>query len=136
MAVMMMISSVLMAENVLISAWIAPAAYYSKNPVSAARRRAASASSSTSHSQLNALAEEQTFDGVALRDGRPLETTGNVLLVKLKDTLTATQGGILLPDQAKEKPTEGVVVAAGPGRVHPHTAVRMDHPIRPGLSVL
>jgi len=36
-----------------------------------------------------------------------------------------TAGGILIPDTAKEKPTEGEVVAAGPGarsedgRVHP-----------------
>jgi chaperonin GroES len=27
-----------------------------------------------------------------------------------------TRGGIILPDTAKEKPQEGVVVAAGPGR--------------------
>ena len=28
-----------------------------------------------------------------------------------------TKGGIILPDTAKEKPVEGTVVAAGPGRV-------------------
>ena len=60
----------------------------------------------------------------------------NLLLVKLKDTLTATGGGILLPDQSQEKPTEGLVLAAGPGRVHPHTGVRLENPIRPGVSVL
>ena len=41
-----------------------------------------------------------------------------------------------LPPQAKERPTEGVVVAAGPGRLHPHTGVRIQNPVKPGDSVL
>jgi len=56
--------------------------------------------------------------------------------VKVRDTLTATEGGILLPDQSKERPTEGLVVAAGPGKVHPFTAVRIHNPIKEGMSVL
>jgi chaperonin GroES len=61
---------------------------------------------------------------------------GNIVLVKVKETLTATSGGILLPDQAKERPTEGVVVCAGPGKIHPFTAKRIDNPIKAGMSVL
>lgn len=36
--------------------------------------------------------------------------------------------------QAKEKPTEGEVVAAGPGRQHPETAVLMPMPVKPGKA--
>ena len=61
---------------------------------------------------------------------------GNAIFVKVKDTLTATSGGILLPDQAKERPTEGLVVASGPGKIHPHTGVRITNPIPEGSSVL
>jgi len=60
----------------------------------------------------------------------------NNILVKVKDTLTATSGGILLPDQAKERPTEGLVLEAGPGMLHPFTGVRIPNPIKAGMSVL
>lgn len=43
---------------------------------------------------------------------RPL---GNKVLVK-RATAKTTKGGILLPDSAQEKPKEGVVMAAGPGK--------------------
>ena len=33
-----------------------------------------------------------------------------------------------IPDSAKERATEGIVVAAGPGRVHPETALQLDMP--------
>jgi chaperonin GroES len=36
--------------------------------------------------------------------------------------------------QAKEKPTEGAVIAAGPGRLHPETAVLMPMPVKAGES--
>ena len=39
-----------------------------------------------------------------------------VLVERLK-SLDKTSGGILLPDTAKEKPTEGRVVATGPGKL-------------------
>ncbi|TFJ86580.1 hypothetical protein NSK_002237 [Nannochloropsis salina CCMP1776] len=66
----------------------------------------------------------------------PLEPLANVLLVKVKDAEDMSAGGIVLPDQAKEKPTEGEVVAAGPGRQHPETAVLMPMPVKPGSKVL
>ncbi len=34
--------------------------------------------------------------------------------------------------QAKEKPTEGEVIAAGPGRQHPETGVLMPMPVKAG----
>jgi chaperonin GroES len=75
-----------------------------------------------------------TLDGQEIRG--PITPLRNFILVKVKDTLTATAGGILLPDQSKERPTEGLVIAAGPGKVHPFTAVRIHNPIQEGMSVL
>jgi chaperonin GroES len=40
------------------------------------------------------------------------------ILVKRIESEAKTKGGIIIPDTAKEKPQEGLVVAAGPGRVN------------------
>ena len=40
------------------------------------------------------------------------------LLVKRLDEDETTKGGIIIPDTAKEKPQEGKVVAAGPGKTN------------------
>jgi chaperonin GroES len=45
---------------------------------------------------------------------RPL---GGRVLVKPCEEEERTPGGIILPDTAKEKPQEGVVVAVGPGKL-------------------
>ncbi|MFI3268019.1 MAG: co-chaperone GroES [Rikenellaceae bacterium] len=37
------------------------------------------------------------------------------VLVEPKATETKTAGGLFIPETAKEKPLEGVIVAAGPG---------------------
>lgn len=42
---------------------------------------------------------------------------GNRVVVKQLESVEKTASGILLPDTAKEKPFEGEVVAAGPGRL-------------------
>ncbi len=39
------------------------------------------------------------------------------LLVKYSEEPEKSSGGLYIPDSAKEKPQEGEVVAAGPGRV-------------------
>ena len=39
------------------------------------------------------------------------------ILVKRQDPEETVRGGIIIPDTAKEKPQEGRVVAAGPGRL-------------------
>ena len=44
---------------------------------------------------------------------RPL---GDRLIVEPSEKDEVTSGGILLPETAKEKPQEGLVLAAGPGR--------------------
>ena len=44
---------------------------------------------------------------------RPLQDR---ILVKRVDEEETTSGGIIIPDSAKEKPQEGLVVAVGPGK--------------------
>ncbi|CAB9503364.1 10 kDa chaperonin [Seminavis robusta] len=75
-----------------------------------------------------------TLDGEQIRG--PITPLGNFVLVKVKDTLQATAGGVLLPDQSKERPTEGLVMEAGPGKIHPHTGIRITNPVTAGVSVL
>lgn len=41
------------------------------------------------------------------------------VLIKRLDENTKTAGGIIIPDTAKEKPSEGMVEAVGPGMVTP-----------------
>ncbi len=44
---------------------------------------------------------------------RPLH---NRLIIQRLDEDEKTSGGIIIPDSAKEKPQQGTVIAAGPGR--------------------
>ena len=46
-----------------------------------------------------------------------LKPLGDRLVVKPTPREETTKSGIVLPDTAKEKPQEGTIVAAGPGRV-------------------
>lgn len=46
-----------------------------------------------------------------------IEPTEDRILVELDAVEEKTAGGIILPDVAKEKPQQGVVVAIGPGKV-------------------
>jgi chaperonin GroES len=46
-----------------------------------------------------------------------LKPLGDRLVVEPIEQEETTSGGILLPETAKEKPQEGKVVAAGPGRL-------------------
>ena len=48
----------------------------------------------------------------------------------------ATAGGIYIPDNAKERHTQGQVVAAGPGRIHPETGLLIEIAVNVGESVL
>lgn len=46
----------------------------------------------------------------------PVRPLGNRILVKRFQAKTS-QGGILLPDSAQQKPKEGQVIAVGPGKM-------------------
>lgn len=52
---------------------------------------------------------------------RPLQDR---VVVKRKEEETTTQGGIVLPGSATEKPAQGEVVAVGPGRTLDNGEVR------------
>ena len=57
------------------------------------------------------------------------------VLIKPKAREETTRSGIVLPDTAKEKPQEGLIIAAGPGRVlDDGTRVPLD--VKVGDSVL
>ena len=45
------------------------------------------------------------------------QPSGDRILLKPVDAQTKTAGGIIIPDNAKEKPLEGSVVAVGNGKV-------------------
>ena len=65
-----------------------------------------------------------------------MEPVANYILVKIDDGIDATKGGVFLPDQAKEKPSAGIVVAAGAGKAHPDTCVVVPNPVGEGDRVL
>jgi len=48
---------------------------------------------------------------------KKLVPIGDRIVVKPEPEEEKTKSGIVLPDTAKEKPQEGTVIAAGPGRV-------------------
>ncbi len=49
--------------------------------------------------------------------GRKISPLGDRVVVKPSGQDEVSAGGILLPDSAKERPQEGEIIAAGPGRV-------------------
>jgi len=63
---------------------------------------------------------------------RPL---GNRILVLRVDGEEKTSGGIIIPDSAKEKPQEGKIVAAGPGKVN-EKGERIQLDVKEGDRVL
>jgi chaperonin GroES len=56
------------------------------------------------------------------------------LIVKRIAEEEKSQGGIIIPDTAKEKPQEGVVIAVGSGRQEDGKLIPVD--VRPGDHVL
>jgi chaperonin GroES len=54
---------------------------------------------------------------------KPLED--RVVIMPSEDSETM-RGGLYIPDTAKEKPTQGQVIAAGPGRMDKGTRVPME----------
>ena len=56
-----------------------------------------------------------------------LKPLNDGILVKIDQTRTKSPGGIVLPDQAKEKPSRGEVLAVGPGqRLQDGSRARLD----------
>jgi chaperonin GroES len=63
---------------------------------------------------------------------RPL---GDRLVVEPREKEEKTASGIILPETAKEKPQEGTVLAAGPGRIDDN-GKRIDMDVETGDVVL
>lgn len=57
-----------------------------------------------------------------------IKPLGDRIVLKVIDDVQQTQGGIFIPDSAKEKPQKGEVVAVGPGKT-------MDYGEREPLDV-
>lgn len=64
-----------------------------------------------------------------------IKPLGDKIVVQLVEAEEKTAGGILLPDSAKKKPTEGKVVAVGEGRVL-ESGDRNKLSVKPGDRVL
>lgn len=58
-----------------------------------------------------------------------------IVVQRLSDVSDRTKGGLYIPDNAKEKPSEGTVIAVGPGRML-DSGVRMPPSLAPGDRVL
>lgn len=58
------------------------------------------------------------------------------VLVKRIEEEEVKEGGIIIPDTAKEKPYKGVVVAVGPGRLDEKTGKRIPLEVKEGDKVL
>ena len=57
------------------------------------------------------------------------------IVIEVIDDNEKTQGGIFIPDSAKEKPQKGKVVAVGPGKLL-DSGQRATPDVKPGDSVL
>ena len=57
------------------------------------------------------------------------------LLVKRVEPKDSVKGGIIIPDSAKEKPQEGLVVAVGPGKIT-DTGTRVAPEVKAGDRIL
>jgi chaperonin GroES len=60
---------------------------------------------------------KSTRRAVATPIAKKLRPLGDRVVVQPSAREEMTKGGIVIPDTAKEKPQEGTVLAAGPGRV-------------------
>jgi chaperonin GroES len=96
------------------------------------RKSLALALSSTTASDSGSTAT--TLDGrKILGDIVPLN---NFILVRTAEAVAETTGGILLTGKAKQKKTQGTVVAVGPGRTHPDSGLVFAMPVSVGDTVV
>ena len=65
----------------------------------------------------------------------PLRPLGEKALVRRLEAEETTRGGIVLPDAAREKPQQGVVLAVGPGKLL-ESGKRADFQISVGDKVI
>ena len=66
----------------------------------------------------------------------PLTPLADQILVKQSKTADVTTGGLFMPADSTEKPSEGTVVLAGPGTTHPETGKMIPNPCKEGDLIL
>ncbi len=64
-----------------------------------------------------------------------IKPLGDKVVVQTTEEEEKTPGGIILPDTAKKKPQEGVVIAVGPGRILDN-GKRAEMPVKVGQKVI
>jgi chaperonin GroES len=64
-----------------------------------------------------------------------LKPLGDRLIVRRLESAEKTSGGIVLPDQAKQKPHKGKVIATGPGKLM-KDGTRREMQVREGDTVV
>lgn len=64
-----------------------------------------------------------------------IEPLDDHILIRATTGPTTTPGGIVIPDTAQPKPTEGVVIACGPGKRNTN-GERMGMSVEPGQRVM
>ena len=64
-----------------------------------------------------------------------LKPMGDRVVVRPSEQEGVTKGGIILPDSAQERPQQGEVVAAGPGRMLDN-GKRVEMEVKPGDIVI
>ncbi len=62
-------------------------------------------------------ASKSTRRAVATPITKKLRPLGDRVVVRPSDREEMTKSGIVIPDTAKEKPQEGMILAVGPGRI-------------------
>uniref|UniRef100_A0A7S1XUK7 20 kDa chaperonin, chloroplastic n=1 Tax=Phaeomonas parva TaxID=124430 RepID=A0A7S1XUK7_9STRA len=60
----------------------------------------------------------------------------NFVLVRLREAEEESEGGLFLPGTAREKPRDGEVVAAGPGKRDPETGTLLETEVKPGDKIV
>lgn len=63
-----------------------------------------------------------------------LEPLGDRVVIQYQEAEEKTESGIILPDSAKEKPQEAVVIAVGPGKCK--DGKKMDMQVKEGDKVI
>lgn len=60
-----------------------------------------------------------------------LEPLFNYVIIMKDEEKEVSSGGIYIPDNSKEKPSTGTVIAVGPGKVHEQTGVLAPTTVKP-----
>lgn len=65
-----------------------------------------------------------------------IEPLADRVVLEVLDETEQTAGGIYIPDTAREKPQQGMILAVGPGRLNENTGKREEMSVKVGDRVL